>query len=158
MGIFEFIFGATPSPPLVSAPPANVTWRYVHARPGLPVTAHLAAKNGVLRSRRGRLRYRKNEDYIVVREDGERWITSRDVFERTYQPRADGRWQKRIDIRYRYFTLSHSVIVATPEGPQRAEPGDWIMEGVKGELWPMSTRHAQRTYTPADPELVQGSV
>jgi hypothetical protein len=158
MGIFEFIFGTTPRPPIVSVPPAGVTWRYVHARPSLPVTAHLAAKDGGLRSRRGRLRYRKGADYIVVREDGERWVASREVFERTYQARADGRWQKRSDIRYRYFTLSYPVIVATPEGPQHADPGDWIMEGVKGELWPITPRRAQQTYTAAEPELAANSV
>jgi hypothetical protein len=158
MGVFEFIFGATPRPQTITAPPAGVTWRHVHARPGLPVTAHLAAKNGVLRSRRGRLRYRKGADYIVEREEGGRWVTGRDVFERTYEARADGHWQKRSDIRYRYFTLPHPVIVATPEGPQRADAGDWIMEGVKGELWPIPARRAERRYTAAEPELAAGQV
>ena len=60
--------------------------------------------------------------------------------------RDDGRFQKRTDLTYRFFQLPYPVIVRTDEGPQRAEPTDWIMEGLHGEIWPISEEAAHRTY------------
>jgi len=46
----------------------------------------------------------------------------------------------------RYFTLKQRVVVETLEGPQTAEPGDWIMQGVEGELWPVSPEKGAEKY------------
>ncbi|MEQ1812792.1 MAG: hypothetical protein ABL889_22890, partial [Terricaulis sp.] len=72
-----------------------------------------------------------------------------DIFERTYRKRIFGGYEKRPDVVYRYFTLPRAAIVQTPEGPQRAEPGDWIMQGVVGELWPVRPDEAASKYAPA---------
>lgn len=40
------------------------------------------------------------------------------------------------------------LIVATLEGPLRAAPGDWIIRGVKGELYPCKSDIFEATYEP----------
>lgn len=50
----------------------------------------------------------------------------------------------------RYY--SHTVVggeccyVNTPEGKMRAKPGDWIIRGIKGELYPCSPDVFAATY------------
>jgi hypothetical protein len=73
-------------------------------------------------------------------------VVQASIFERTYQRRDDGLYEKRSDVTYRYFTLPVTVNVATSEGRQRADPGDWIVEGVEGELWPVAAGHAGAIY------------
>jgi hypothetical protein len=55
---------------------------------------------------------------------------------------------KRPDLVLRYFTLNRAIMVATLEGPQRAAAGDWIIEGVAGELWPVPRDKALTKYEP----------
>ncbi len=43
-----------------------------------------------------------------------------------------------------------SVTIDTPEGVMRADPGDWIVKGVKGELYPCKPDIFAETYDPAD--------
>jgi hypothetical protein len=95
------------------------------------------------------MRYRAGKHYLITRHDGEQAVVKRSVFERTYQARADGQFEKRTDVTYRYFTLPHTVIVATLEGPQRADAGDWIVQGVDGELWPVKPDRAAEVYAHA---------
>jgi hypothetical protein len=146
MSVLKWIFGERPSPlEIITHPPEGVEWRSAHPRAGVVVRAQLAGKDGVLRSARGRMRYRKNTDYIVDRE-GEHSVVSKDIFEKTYVRLDDGRWEKRTDIAYAYFTLPRTVTVATREGPQRADPGDWIIQGVEQELWPVARARAEQIY------------
>jgi hypothetical protein len=95
------------------------------------------------------LRYRAGQHYIVEQKGGERSIVSRAVFERTYRARPDGSYEKRPEIEYRYFTLPYEAIIATPEGRQRAAAGDWIMQGVEGELWPLTPDRGAEIYAPS---------
>jgi hypothetical protein len=122
-----------------------VVWRDIRARPDAPVSAELASTSGVLSSAGGEMRYHAGRDYIVSR-DGERAVVQGKIFERTYERRSDGLYQKRRDVIYRYFTLPVAVNVITREGRQRADPGDWIVEGVEGELWPVAAARAGATY------------
>jgi len=39
--------------------------------------------------------------------------------------------------------------IGTLEGPHRADPGDWIIRGVKGELYPCKPDIFDATYEPA---------
>ena len=41
------------------------------------------------------------------------------------------------------------VIITTLEGVQNANPGDWIIRGVKGELYPCKPEIFEVTYEPA---------
>jgi len=42
--------------------------------------------------------------------------------------------------------------VGTLEGPMIANPGDWVIKGVKGELYPIKDEIFILTYEPANPE------
>ena len=147
MNLGEIIFGRRAPSTFLNEPPKGVRWRKIHPKCGAAVEAHLAQDNGFVRAPRGHMRYRAGKHYLITRHDGEQAVVKRSVFERTYQPRADGQFEKRTDVTYRYFTLAHTVIVATLEGPQRADAGDWIVQGVDGELWPVKPARAAEVYT-----------
>lgn len=156
MNLMQFVFGATPvraprpsAEPVLVRPPPGVRWRKVRHKQGAPVRAWLAESDGVLERKRGPLRYRRGDDYIVEYGDDDSAVVKRSIFERTYARRDDGRYEKRADIVYRCFTLPYPVLVRTLEGHQRAQPGDWIIEGVDGELWPVRMAEARRKYEPA---------
>lgn len=42
------------------------------------------------------------------------------------------------------------VIIRTLEGEMRADPGDWIIKGVKGEFYPCKPDIFEATYEPVD--------
>jgi len=149
MNLGELIFGRRPQPNFLSHAPSGVRWRSIRPKRGAAVEAHLAQDDGFLRSPRGHMRYRAGAHYLVTRQDGEQSVVKRGIFERTYQQRSDGQFEKRTDVTYRYFTLPEAVVVATMEGPQRADAGDWIVEGVDGELWPVKPHRAAEIYTRA---------
>ena len=149
MTLGEIIFGRRPRPTFLTDAPADVRWRAIRPKPGPAVEAHLAQDNGFLQSPRGHMRYRASKHYLITRQDGEQSVVKRSTFERTYRQRPDGQFVKRTDIRYRYFTLPHTVVVGTQEGPQRADAGDWIVEGVDGEVWPVKPDVAAEIYEPA---------
>jgi hypothetical protein len=106
----------------------------------------LAAHDGGVQSERGALRYRAGAHYIVQYGDHDCAPVERRVFEHTYRERSDGRYEKRTDMELRYFTLGHAVYVDTLEGARFAAPGDWIVEGVTGELWPVEQSEAVHKY------------
>ena len=42
------------------------------------------------------------------------------------------------------------LVIETLEGEMRANPGDWIIRGVKGEIYPCKPDVFAETYEPAD--------
>lgn len=154
MDLVDLIIGRAPrsSAPtlpatIITTPPKNVMWTQVTARAdGQTVRAKLAKNAGRLRTRRGVIAYLPGCHYIVDYGHDDRAVARRDIFERVYAPLGGGRYQKRPEIVYRYFTLPHDVTVNTAEGPERAKAGDWIMEGVGGELYPISPDRAREIY------------
>lgn len=40
--------------------------------------------------------------------------------------------------------------IVTLEGTMRCEPGDWVIRGIKGELYPCRNDIFEATYEPAD--------
>lgn len=148
-GVAHFVFGRHPAKlPIVAAAPADARWRPVRPRQDRPVGAKLAAKDGIIRSRRGQLSYKAGEHYLLKRPHGAPSVVQRAMFERVYERRPDGAFSKRRDLEYRYFTLAYPCIVRTREGAQRADAGDWIMQGLDGELWPLSPQQGRRLYAP----------
>lgn len=86
---------------------------------------------------------------MVHHAPGERVPVRRGLFEHLYRRRDDGRFEQRLDLRLRYFTLAYPVMVETADGAELAHPGDWIMQGMHDELWPISAHDAQARYAPA---------
>jgi len=153
MRLVDLVFGRRPTPhpepPLefIDRAPSGVWWREVRPRPNSGVRARKVTHDGVLHTDRGDQDYRAGRHYLVTHPDGDKFVVRSDVFDATYRPIDDGRFVKRTDIVLRYFTLNRPVTVRTLEGPERAEAGDWIMEGVLGELWPIDSDKAHSLYT-----------
>jgi hypothetical protein len=144
--LIDLVIGRQPLRHIDRAP-NDVVWRSVRPKPSAePVRADLARSSGLIETERGKLRYEAGKHYIVQYGPGDRAPVLRDLFERTYRRRDDGRFEKRTDVVLRYFTLSYPVMVETLEGVELAHPGDVIMEGATGELWPMSPHSAQEKY------------
>lgn len=59
------------------------------------------------------------------------------------------RFRKKPVVIEAYQTLS-PVDIVTLEGTMRADPGDWIITGVKGERYPCKPDIFEATYEPAE--------
>jgi hypothetical protein len=149
MSLWSWTFGKTRDAhnvPRLDSPPTNANWRKVRPKPGVPVHAELATSSGKLNTSRGALAYEAGQHYIVEYGPDDRAPVRRDIFKRTYRLRDDGFYEKRTDAVLRYFTLSQPVMIYSMEGPELAQPGDWIMQGSEGELWPIAPEDAQAKY------------
>jgi hypothetical protein len=132
---------------IIVTPPKGVTWTQVTARAeGRKVRARLAKRSGRLRTRHGVVAYARGRHYIVDYGGGDRAVARRDIFERVYRDVGGGQYEKRPEVVYRYFTLPYDVTVQTAEGPEAAKAGDWIMEGIEGELYPIAPDRAREIY------------
>jgi hypothetical protein len=49
---------------------------------------------------------------------------------------------------FKIESLGHSVHILTAEGTMRADRGDWIIRGVKGEFYPCKPDIFEATYEP----------
>ena len=47
-------------------------------------------------------------------------------------------------------TMNLPIVISTLEGKMKAEPGDWIIKGVKGEFYPCKPDIFEQTYEPAE--------
>lgn len=154
MDFVDLVIGRTPQREAPTLPstiitkvPPGVTWTQVTARTqGRTVRAKLAKRQGRLRTKRGPIAYAPGRHYIIDYGHGDKAVARRDIFERIYLPVGGGKYEKRSEIVYRYFTLPYAVTVNTAEGPEAAKAGDWIMEGVEGELYPISPDRAREIY------------
>ncbi len=141
MNLVHLIFGKRPVPTAtltLTTPPADVAWREARPKPDLtPVHAWRAEADHNVHTHQGVLQARGGRDFIIDYGNGDHAVVRADIFERTYEPAGDGLYRKRDDIKFRFFTLKERALVQTLEGVQEAAPGDWIMQGVAGELWPV---------------------
>lgn len=151
--IVDFIFGARAAPPhrgerrLIDHPPTNVHWRKVQPRPDHhPIRAWRAEADRDVETDHGMLHARGGQDMIVAYGPQDYGVIRRDIFDRTYTVLGGGLYRKREDVILRYFICERPCTVVTMEGEQDAEPGDWIVQGVTGELWPVRADKAEQTY------------
>lgn len=146
------IFGERPASPRVriKGPPRGAKFRLVRPKPDQPlVRAWRAEADHKVKTARGSLEARGGRDFIIAHTEKDHAVVKGEIFERTYEPAGDDLYRKRTDVVLRYFTLDRPAIVETLEGDQPAEPGDWIMQGVSGELWPVPRAKALEKYDPA---------
>jgi hypothetical protein len=47
---------------------------------------------------------------------------------------------------YRAWQVSQAVVLRTREGRATALPGDWVVEGARGERWPVTDDQFRRSY------------
>ena len=152
MNLGEVIFGARPSfaqsPVTIKTAPRHARWQEVRPKPdGERVRARRAEGDHEIKTAQGKL-HAQGGDYIITYTAGDQAVVRPDIFEKTYAPDGIGVYKKRADIVLRYFTLERPALIHTLEGEQRAEPGDWIMQGVAGELWPVPQDKALQKYDP----------
>ncbi len=150
MNLLNVIFGERPKSrtgPLTS-PPNGVKWRQVRVKEAPAKRAWLAEGDCHVDTEHGVLQARGGKDYVLAHGPSDHSVVRNDIFEATYEPLGGGLYRKRTDVILRYFTLKRRIVIQTLEGPQVAAPGDWIMQGVKGELWPVSPEKAREKYEP----------
>jgi hypothetical protein len=52
-------------------------------------------------------------------------------------------------------TWGCTLFIQTLEGRHRADPGDWVIRGVKGEFYPCKPEIFAATYEPANPIKIE---
>ena len=153
MNLSEVIFGAgspfARSPVTIKTAPRHARWRNVRPRPdAMEVRARRAEADHDVRTGQGVLHARGGKDFVLTYGPNDHAVVRADIFEKTYKSDGNGLYKKRSDIVLRYFTLERAATIHTLEGEQHAEPGDWIKQGVAGELWPVPQEKAHEKYEP----------
>lgn len=107
--------------------------------------------------------YGKPGDYVAVSpDDGSRWVVNAQVFHDSYivldhlPPAAPDSIQYKLQKRgfqpYQKHSitwaqpLSEARVIKTLEGPVRAEAGDYLCVGIKGEQWPQPRQRFEAQY------------
>lgn len=52
----------------------------------------------------------------------------------------------------RYYPFTDHLVIETPEGDMTANPGDYVIRGVKGEIYPCKPDIFEMTYEPVTGE------
>jgi hypothetical protein len=87
----------------------------------------------------------KAGDWAVQDAEGDSWSVGDGIFQGSYDvvDKAQKLWRRSGVVYARPARIAETV--QTLEGPVQAAPGDWLVRGTRGELWPLSaTRFAQR--------------
>lgn len=58
-------------------------------------------------------------------------------------------WLDAFGVKHEIGLSDMSITLPTLEGPMRADEGDWIIQGVKGEFYPCKPDVFELTYEPA---------
>ena len=142
----EVVYAAPKDLPVVLSTPLDAPLTAISPKPSKPVRAELAKTSGEINTGTGVLRYEKGQHYIVRYSKDDTAPVERSIFESTYTRVGNGRYQKRDDLILFYFTFAGPVMVETREGMKRAEAGDWIVQGVEGELYCMPAKKGAQLY------------
>jgi hypothetical protein len=86
-------------------------------------------------------------DWEVTDHGGSRSVDAT-IFEQTHEPIGGDRWRRTGEVRGRQARpgeLVHSL-----EGDQTARLGQWVLSGIAGEEWLVSTDHLESAYDRVD--------
>jgi hypothetical protein len=87
-------------------------------------------------------------DWHVRDEHGDERTVRDAEFQVSHEPLGGDRWRR--TGRFRAWRVAGQVTVRTVEGPAVARAGDWIVEGSRGERWPVADEQFQRSYEPGE--------
>lgn len=73
-------------------------------------------------------------DYLVS-DGASSWPVAKDVFEMTYTPTGNGSYVKTATVQA--VQMDHDFVVETLEGTAAGKTGDFLVQGPKGEAWPI---------------------
>lgn len=94
--------------------------------------------------------YGDTGDWRVVDGGGDERTVRDPEFRGSHEPLGGDFWLRTGN--YRAWRVSQAVVLRTREGCATALPGDWVVEGVRGERWPVTDDQFRRSYTvPAGP-------
>jgi hypothetical protein len=83
-------------------------------------------------------------DWAVRDPDGDSWSVRDDIFRATYEQVDGQHWRRRGAVLARPARTAE--IIDTLEGPATAADGDWVVQGVRGEQWPVPADQFARRY------------
>ncbi len=86
-------------------------------------------------------------DWRVLDDAGDERTVRDQEFRSSHEPLGGQVW-RRIGT-YRAWQVSEPFILRTMEGKAIARPGDWVVEGFRGERWPVADDQFRRTYQAA---------
>jgi hypothetical protein len=89
-------------------------------------------------------------DWRVVDEAGDERTVRDLAFRDSHAPLGGEVWQR--TGTFRAWQVSETLVLRTMEGRAIAHPGDWVVEGSRGERWPVTDGQFRRTYTRAAPD------
>jgi hypothetical protein len=86
-------------------------------------------------------------DWRVVDGGGDERTVRDPEFRDSHEPLGGDFWLRTGN--YRAWQVSQAVVLRTREGRATALPGDWVVEGARGERWPVTDDQFRRSYTAA---------
>ena len=85
-------------------------------------------------------------DWRVIDDTGDERTVRDLAFRDSHAPLGGDSWRR--TGTFRAWQVSEAVVLRTMEGRAVAQPGDWVVEGSRGERWPVSDEQFRRTYRP----------
>ena len=123
--------------------------------PGGPPEAAEYRRTGTVRARRLNARRpwtRRSGDQLhgdpgdwrVIDGGGDERTVQDPEFRHSHEPLGGDFWLRTGN--YRAWQVSQAVVLRTREGRATALPGDWVVEGARGERWPVTDDQFRRSY------------
>ncbi len=125
--------------------------------PGGPASAADFQRIGTVRARRlhGRRPWTRRSgdelqgdagDWRVIDDAGNERTVRDPAFRDSHAPLGGDAWRR--TGTFRAWQVSETLVLRTMEGRAVARPRDWVVEGSRGERWPVSDEQFRRTYRP----------
>jgi hypothetical protein len=89
-------------------------------------------------------------DWRVVDDAGDERTVRDVVFRDSHAPLGGDVWRR--TGTFLAWQVSETLVLRTMEGRAVAQRGDWVVEGSRGERWPVTDSQFRRTYTSAGPD------
>jgi hypothetical protein len=90
-------------------------------------------------------------DWRVTDGEGNLRTIADSEFRSSHAQLDDGRW-RRVGT-FRAWQVREAVVIRTKEGNATAGPDDWVVEGPRGERWPVSDQRFAESYRPCQDRL-----
>lgn len=94
-------------------------------------------------------------DWRVVDGGGDERTVRDPEFRESHEPLGGDSWLRTGN--YRAWPVRQTLVLRTMEGRAIAQPGDWVVEGARGERWPVTDDQFRRTYTTCDGTSPEGT-
>jgi TrkA-N domain len=83
-------------------------------------------------------------DWGVIDDSGDERTVRDAEFRASYEPLDGDQWRR--TGTFRAWQVSEDLVLRTMEGRAITRPGDWVVEGNRGERWPVTDEQFRRTY------------